>query len=331
MEAKAQKETQFKCFLDTGLFQACPGNCRSVLSTNSWMGNIKSYCIARMKLESFIKGENTFTVAVSAFLQAQAQIIDEFANQSFEHLALIRYFFGICEPEDVKDLVENMSNETLYKILEVDFENYLKVKKMMGKKKEVTNYFALKSSRFWKLVSNQRICNVIVFLVREKKLYNLAAQFLLILPPDVMSQFDKYTDLHEEDEKNLYLALEDDIYNLPLLSPKIYGHMMEVFKEDMEIYFILDTMGELVKRRAQIEDITDSFLRYYKKSGHKLTIQWIYSELYGLEYELVVEVLDQLKEKDFISSSEKMTLQGLLKSGNLDYWKDVKLEILNNG
>ena len=106
---------------------------------------------------------------------------------------------------------------------------------------------------------------------------------------------------------------------------------MEVFKEDMEIYFILDTMGELVKRRAQIEDITDSFLRYYKKSGHKLTIQWIYSELYGLEYELVVEVLDQLKEKDFISSSEKMTLQGLLKSGNLDYWKDVKLEILNNG
>lgn len=319
------------CFLDTNVYQVCPGNCRSVLSINStWMGNFKKFCIAGNKLNSFIKGENTFTVAVSAFLQAQAKVIDEFANEGPDKLDLIRYFFGICEPEDVKDLIEKLGNETLYKILEIDYDNYLKVRKMLAKKPDVNNYFALKTSRYWKLVSNQRICNMIVYLVREKQQHKLASQFLLILPPEVMSEFDKYTDLSEDDERNLYLALEDNIYNLPLISPKIYAHMMNLFKDDMEIFFILDTMGELVKRRGQIDDITGSFIKHFKKSGQRLTIQWIYSELYGLEYELVVEVLDQLREKDYISSSEKTTLQSLLKSGGLDYLKEMKMEILNN-
>jgi hypothetical protein len=83
------------------------------------MGNFKKFCIAGNKLNSFIKGENTFTVAVSAFLQAQAKVIDEFANEGPDKLDLIRYFFGICEPEDVKDLIEKLGNETLYKILKL--------------------------------------------------------------------------------------------------------------------------------------------------------------------------------------------------------------------
>jgi len=320
-----------KCFLDTTIYQVCQGNCRSVLSINSaWMGNFKKFCIAGNKLNSFIKGENTFTVAASAFQQAQAAVIDEFANESSDKLDLIRYFFGICEPEEVQELVEKLSNDTLFRILQIDYENYLKVRKMLAKKPDVNNYFALKSSRYWKLVSNQRICNMIVFLVREKQEYKLASQFLLILPPEVMSEFDKYTDLSEDDERNLYLALEDNIYNLPLISPKIYDHMLNLFRENMEIFFILETMGELVKRRGQIDDITSSFIKHLKKSGQRLTIQWIYSELYGLEYELVVEVLDQLREKDYISSSEKTTLQSLLKSGSLDYLKEMKMEILNN-
>jgi hypothetical protein len=136
--------------------------------------------------------------------------------------------------------------------------------------------------------------------------------------------------LDEEDERNLYLALDDNIYNIPLISPKIYEHMMELFKENFEVNFILETMAELVKRRGQVDEITQSFIKYHEKNGQKLSIQWIYSELYGLEYELVVEVLTQLTEKHYISNSEKMTLQALLKTGSLDALKDIKLEILNS-
>ncbi len=319
-----------KCFLDTTETGVCVENCRNILSTNTWMGNYQEYCNAGDKMDSFMNGRNTFTTAVSAFLQAQPSVIDNFASKSENHLELIRYFFGICEPNQVKEHANKISNEILFQILYADYENYLKVRKMYGKKPEATNYFAVKSSSFWKLVSNQKICDMIVFLLREKKSYSLAAQFLLILPTEVMSEFTTLTDLSEDDERNLYLALEDNIYNLPLISPKIYPHMLVLFKDNIEIFFILETMVELVKRRSLIEDITRSFIKYYKKSGHKLTIQWIYSELYGLEYELVVEVLDLLKEKEFISASEKVTLQNLLKTGSLDSLKEVKLEILNN-
>jgi hypothetical protein len=88
-------------------------------------------------------------------------------------------------------------------------------------------------------------------------------------------------------------------------------------------------MGALVKRRAEIDDITNSFIKYYKKSGQKFSIQWIYSELYGIEYELVMEVLSQLAESQYITPSEKVTLQALLKTGSLESLSDIKLEILN--
>ncbi len=294
------------------------------------MGNFKEYCTADQKLNAFVNGEATFTIAVTAFQQAQTQVIDYFARESDANLDLIRYFFGVCEAIQVKEHADKLSNEVLYKILYLDYENYIKVRKMYGRKPEATNYFAVKSSLFWKLVSHQKICDMIVYLIREKQSYSLASQFLLILPSHVMSEFNKYTDLNEEDERNLYLALEDNIYNLPLISPKIYNHMLHLFADNMEIFFILDTMNELVKRRSSIEDITSSFVKYYSKSGHKLTIQWIYSELFGLEYELIVEVLDNLKEIEYITASEKTTLQSLMKSGSLDSLKDIKLEILNN-
>ncbi|MCB1177697.1 MAG: hypothetical protein KDK36_08980 [Leptospiraceae bacterium] len=319
-----------KCFLDTIVFQVCPSNCRSMLNQNKrWLGNVNNICIAKSKMREFVFGSSTFTVAVSAFLQSQAEIIDEFCAESAETLDLVRYFLNICEPEEVKDIVEYLSEETLYKILASDYENYLNIRKMVGKNKVAQNYFGMKSSRFWKMVSQEKICNIIVYLIRNKSMYQLAAQFLMILSPDVISQFDKYTDLNEEDEKNLFLALEDNIYQIPLISPKIYEHMMNLFQDNIEIFFVLETMGELVKRRAEIENVTQSFLKYQNKTGQKLSIQWIYSELFGMEYELVVEVLNQLTETNYISPSEKFTLQALLKTGSLEALSDVKLEILN--
>ncbi len=286
-------------------------------------------CIAKAKMREFVYGSNTFTVAVSAFLQSQSEVIDEFALEDTATLDLIRYFLNICEPDEVREIIETLSDECLYKILASDYENYLNIRKMVGKNKVAQNYFGMRSSRYWKTISNERICQIIVYLIREKLLYQLAAQFLMILSPEVISQFDKYTDLSEEDERNLFLALEDNIYQIPLISPKIYDHMMNLFRDNFEIYFVLETMGELVKRRAEIENVTQSFLKYHHKTGQKLSIQWIYSELFGMEYELVVEVLAQLAENSYISQSEKYTLQALLKTGSLEALSDVKLEILN--
>jgi hypothetical protein len=320
-----------KCFLDTDVFQVCPENCKSVLAENkTWLGNLTRVCIAKTKMKEFVYGANTFTVAISAFLQAQPEIIDEFVSEDDSTLDLVRYFFNICEPEQVGPIAEKLSNETLYKILALDYENYLNLRKMIGKNKVAQTYFSMKSSLFWKKVSQEKLCGIIVYLIREKQIYQLAAQFLMILSPEVISQFDKYTDLNEEDERNLFLALEDNIYQIPLISPKIYEHMLELFKDNLEVYFVLETMGELVKRKSEIEDITQSFIRYQEKTNQKLSIQWIYSELYGLEYELVVEILGQLAENNFITLSEKHTLQALLKTGSLESLGDVKLEILNS-
>lgn len=320
-----------KCFLDTLIYEICPENCRAALADNKkWLGSVSKICIAKVKMREFVYGSNTFTVAISAFLQAQPEIIDEFAREDNSTLDLVRYFFNICDPEQVKDTAEQISNEVLFKILALDYENYLNIRKLLGKNKVPPTYFGMKSSRFWKLISQERICSMIVYLIREKQIYQLAGQFLMILSPEVISQFHKYTNLSEEDEKNLFLALEDNIYQIPLISPKIYDHMLKLFQDNFEIYFVLETMGELVKRRSEIEDIVNSFIKYQKTVNQKLSIQWIYSELYGLEYELVVEVLGQLAENNFITVSEKHTLQALLKTGSLDALGDVKLEILNH-
>ena len=326
------KGEEKKCFLDTTIHSACPSNCKSVLRENKWMGSSNQICIAKLKLREFVFGKNTFTAAVTAFQQSQPSVIEEFASENESTMDLIRYFLTICEPEDVQEIVESMSNELLYKILEGDYENYLNIKKASASvkgKKGPLNYFSMKSSRYWMNISQEKLCAMIVYLIKEKTMFNLAAQFLLILSPDVISQFNKYTNLSEDDERELFLALEDNIYNIPLISPKIYQHMLDIFKDNFEVFFILETMGALVKRRGEIDDITNSFVKYYKKSGQKFSIQWIYSELYGLEYELVMEVLGQLSENHYITVSEKVTLQALLKTGSLESLSEIKMEILN--
>jgi hypothetical protein len=292
------------------------------------MGNLESICTARAKMREFLSDNNTFTVTISAFLQAQPEIIDEFAKEDENALDLVKYFCNICDPDEIGNIIENFSNELLYKIFELDFENYQKLKVLLGRKSEAANYFDLKSSKYWRFVSQQKICEVIAYLTKVKGTFSLAAQFLVILSPDIISKFNDLTNLSEDDERNLFLALEDNIYNIPLISPKIYDHMLEIFKDNMEIFFILETMGPLVRRRGEIEDISQSFLRYEKKSSQKLSIQWIYSELFGLEYELVVEVLAVLTENSYLTISEKNTLQTLLKTGSLDPLSEVRLEIL---
>lgn len=321
-------ETKQKCFLDTYTFQVCPDNCKSNLSSNPWMVGIT--CIAVKKMSSFLEGENTFTVAISAFLQSQPKFVEEFASESEGNLDLVRYFLSICEKGQIKVIIENLSNQVICQILKLDYENYLKVKKMLGRTQQITNYFSLKGSKYWTDVSDKKKCTVMEYLIKEKQDYKLASEFLAILAPESISKLKILASLTEEEERNLYISLEDNIYSLPLISPKIYDHMLTLFQDNLEIYFILETMAELVKRKSMIEDTTQSFIKYRNKNGQNFSIQWIFSELYGLEYELVVEILGQLKEKDFISNSERSTLQSLLKTGSLDFLKDMKQEILKS-
>ncbi|MCB1143587.1 MAG: hypothetical protein H7A24_16760 [Leptospiraceae bacterium] len=318
-----------KCFLDTTVHQTCPSNCKAALEGNRWISNIKENCIADLKMNEFVNGNNTFTAAVSAFLQAQAEIINDFALRDEGNLELVGYFLQISEPDDLRDVINQISNEILFTVLEKDYQIFLELKKTAGRAAP-PNYFSMKSSRFWKSTSQEKLCEMIVFLIHEKHLFNLAGQFLMILSPDVISNFTQYTSLTEDEERELFLALEDNIYTIPLISPKIYQHMLDLFKENFEIFFILETMGALVTRRAEIDEITQSFIRYYKKSGERFSIQWIYSELFGLEYELVMEVLNQLFENQYITQSEKYTLQALLKTGSLDSLSDIKMEILKD-
>ena len=88
-------------------------------------------------------------------------------------------------------------------------------------------------------------------------------------------------------------------------------------------------MEELVKRKDMVVDTTDTIISSYKKHGYALSIQAIYSELYGLEIELIVEILGQLRDKNVLSLSEKSSLQKLFESGGIDFIKGMRSEILN--
>ncbi|MEM7184364.1 MAG: hypothetical protein AAF518_25930, partial [Spirochaetota bacterium] len=168
-KSEKQENTESKCFLDTHIFQTCPANCKANIANNPWLGKLDTICTAKEKLTTFMMGENTFTVAVTAFLQAQPNIIEAFARENEVNQDLIRYFFGICEPEDIKRIVESLSNEVIYRILDTDYKNYLEIRKMLGRSPEANNYFALKSSRYWHFVSGEKICNLIVYLVKERQ------------------------------------------------------------------------------------------------------------------------------------------------------------------
>ncbi|MBE7412373.1 MAG: hypothetical protein L6Q54_12520 [Leptospiraceae bacterium] len=327
METK-KPQARDKCFIDTTVYEVCPSNCKSVIAQNPWGGRLKSECIAIEKLRAFMNSENSFSVAISAFQQASPHFIEEFARKSKGSLDLIRYFLNISDQKDINEITSAFSNRTLLSIIELDLQNFSKMSNEKNRAKLENNYFKSKNSLFWNFVSSKKICNFIHFLMKEKEESSLAAQFLLVLPPEIISQLENYANLSDEDEKTLYHALGDGIYELPLKSPKIYQHLLELFKDDLEIFFILQTMEELVKRKAMIINTTEIIISGYKKHGYALSFQAIYSELYGMEIELIVEILGQLRERNILTLSEKNSLQRLFESGGIDFIKGIKTEIL---
>ncbi|MCE9596469.1 MAG: hypothetical protein K8S54_00735 [Spirochaetia bacterium] len=318
------------CMLDTGLHQKCLSNCKTVVSDNRWQTRLVDSCIAPEKLRQFQLGKNSFGVAQSAFLQCEPGLMESFINEAPEHIELIRYFLGAQRPDESGSIAANLKPKTLYNIFKVDFQHFEKLKRTRADLAMRGNYFLQKTTAYWARLPVNQICQLIAYIVRSEKDIATAAQFIVLVPPSVISKFPELSGLSESEERELFIGLGGDLYSLPLLSPGIYDHMLTLFADDPETSMILGGMEELVKRRNTVITITGSMIDYYNKNNARLSLPALYSELFGIEVELAAEVLNQLLDDNVISAGERETLLEILKSGKIDYIRQAREDLLSD-
>ncbi|TGL08228.1 hypothetical protein [Leptospira bouyouniensis] len=302
------------CFLGTSLYDACPPSCRHSFAKQ----DVDEDCIAKSKLEAFLQDKVTFKIGFSAFSQIPAKNLEKFLWTNKDNLELITYFLYIGEPTLVREIIETFSNHTLSYLFKIDFENYMNLRESIKREKSIKHMFDIRSFKYWTFVSYLRICDLIQYFVRYLKEPEYACQFLTILPSEVVSNLSKYTGLDFEEEKSLYTALGDSIYELPLQSPKIYDHMLQLFAEDPEVSIILSTMEELVRRQNLILETSAKLTSYI--SDHRIDkyFQYIFSELNGIEIGTAEEILNQLLEKKMITPPQKRMIIDFLETGKLE-------------
>lgn len=308
-----------KCFLGTTLEDACPVGCRISDVTH----DLEVDCIAKDKLIAFLHGRVTFAVGISAFLQSHHKILEKFIWESEEYLELVNYYLYISEPAQVREIVESLSNHTLSYLFRTDFSNYLVTRNEHRKNKAVRNMFDIRSFRYWTYINFEKICSLIVYFVRELDKPEFACQFLVILPSHVVSNLRQFTSLSPEEEKSLYTALGDSIYELPIVTPKIFDHMIQLFTDDPEIFLILSSMEELIRRQQMILEVSERLESYISSHQIIISIQHIFSELSGLDPNVSIEILNQLVEKKSISMSQKSLILDFLKSGKVDLLRSL--------
>jgi hypothetical protein len=317
-----------KCSIGVSLDQPCTNNCKVSLAnlTNVEKENFK--CIAIRKLELFLEERVTFGVGLSAFQQAHPSLLEDFFFRSNENKELITYFLYINDPPIIKDIIENFSPATLASLFKSDYLSYKNIVASSPRDKRNKSIFKVRSYRYWTYINFQKICDTIVYFIREAKEPELASQFLVMLPSAIVSNLIEYTGFTSEEEIILYRALGDGIYELPIQSPKIYTHMLTLFADDMEIFMILSTMEELIKRQAQILELTEKLLNYTEKNRIDLSIQFIYSELSGIEIGTASEILNQLQERQMITPSQKELILSFLKNGSIDLLRRLKDDLM---
>lgn len=324
------KYENLTCIIKTGIKDICPKNCKSVLSSvRNLNQQNRTVCIADEKMNAFLEGKNTFNVAISAFYQADSQILERFIQERKENKELVSYYLSISPPELVSDIVESLSNDVIFDIFKESYENFTHYKEEYKTGKKRKSFFEIKGNQYWQRVSFHKICQFIVFIIKEKKEYSLAAQFLILLPEAILKDLEEYTGLTQNEIKNLYLGLSENIYELPINNPQIYPYLLKIMEDEPDIYFVLLTMEGLVKRQENILNITEKLISYYQQNGFGLTIQHIYSELNGLDVELTSEILNQLRQRDIITDSQKEMLDLVFKRGSIDFLKNIKDDILN--
>lgn len=303
-----------KCFLGTSLYEACPPSCRLSFAKQ----DVDEDCIAKNKLEAFLQDKVTFKIGFSAFSQIPAKTLEKFIWTSKDNLELISYFLYIGEPTLVREIIESFSNHTLSYLFKCDFENYMNIKDSIKREKSIKHMFDIRSFKYWTFVSYLRICDLIQYFVRYLKEPEYACQFIVILPSEIVSNLNKYTGLDFEEEKSLYTALGDSIYELPVQSPKIYDHMMQLFAEDFEVSMILSTMEGLIHRQQLILETSEKLHAYIAEHRIDKNFQFIFSELNGMEIGTAAEILNQLLEKKMITVSQKLMIIDFLETGKLE-------------
>ncbi|TGK81669.1 hypothetical protein EHQ24_10205 [Leptospira noumeaensis] len=303
-----------KCFLGTSLYEACPPSCRLTFAKQ----DVDEDCIAKEKLEAFLQDRVTFKIGISAFSQIPAKTLEKFIWNSKDNLELISYFLYIGEPTLVREIIESFSNHTLSYLFKCDFENYMNIRDSIKREKSIKHMFDIRSFKYWTFVSYLRICDLIQYFVRYLKEPEYACQFIVILPSEIVSNLNKYTGLDFEEEKSLYTALGDSIYELPLQSPKIYDHMMQLFAEDPEVSIILSTMEGLIHRQQLILETSEKLINYIGENRIDKNFQFIFSELNGMEIGTAAEILNQLLEKKMVTISQKLMIIDFLDTGKLE-------------
>ncbi len=316
------------CSFGIKLDEACPNNCKSTISQKTRKEKEGFVCIADQKFGLFLEQKVTFGVGMSAFHQAHPSELEKFFSKSNENKELITYFLYINEPNVVKDIIENFSPATLASLFKSDYLSFKNILASSTRDRRIKNIFKVKSYRYWTYINFQKICDTIVYFIRDLKEAELASQFLIILPSTIVSNLRDYTGFSPDEEIILYRALGDGIYELPIQTPKIYEHMLVLFADDPEIFLILSTMEELIKRQSQILDLTEKLLIYTEKNRIDLSIQFIYSELSGLELGTAAEILNQLQEKQMITLSQKELILSFLKNGSLDILRRLRDDLL---
>ncbi|TGL60304.1 hypothetical protein EHQ58_07355 [Leptospira ognonensis] len=316
------------CTFGVNLDLPCPIDCKNTLAKKTRKEKENFECIAEKKFDLFLQERVTFGVGVSAFLQAHPSVLEEFFHKSAENKELITYFLYINDPASVKDIIENFSPRTLAALFKSDFTSFKNIMASSPRDKRYKSIFKVKSYRYWTYINSQKICDTIVYFIREAKEAELAAQFLIILPSNIVSNLRDFTGFTPEEEIILYRALGDEIYELPIQTPQIYDHMISLFADDIEIFMILSTMEELIKRQKQILELTEKLLIYTEKNRIDLSIQFIYSELNGLEIGTASEILNQMQEKQMITTSQRELILSFLKNGSLDILKRLRNDLL---
>ena len=308
-----------KCQIGIKLHDICPDNCKSIQENNPWQERLAKECIAVNKLDGFIDGSVSLSVAMAAFHQCPVSRLVNFAQKSLEHIDLLNYFLNISEIEKARITAETFTESLLADLFRMEYENFKKMRGRIYSKKDriEKNFFNLKGHVYWSKISHSKICNLIRYFIQKTNEPFLASQFLVILPPFVVSKLDQYTGLNREEEKNLYLALGDEIYELPLQSPSLYSHMVDLFSEDFEINLYLTTMEELIKRQVQVFESTQNLINYFTENSIELSIQKIYDEVVKFEKDLSFEILNRLMEKQVLTLSQRDTILKLLETKSL--------------
>ncbi|MCZ8156627.1 MAG: hypothetical protein O9264_10940 [Leptospira sp.] len=316
------------CSLGIKIGEVCPNDCKSSNKTLPISERKNQQCLATEKLTLFLEERLTFRIGVSAFSEAEPSLLEDFFFKSTENKELITYFLYINDPNLVKNIIENFSPSTLAYLFRADYNSYLNILANSPREKRKKSFFKVKSYRYWTYIHYQKLCDIIVYFIRELKEAEFAAQFLVVLPSNIVSNITKFTGLTPEEEKTLYLALGDAIYELPIQSPQIYDHMLSLFADDMEIFIILSTMEELIKRQQKIFETTEKLLEYTTKNKIEISIQFIFSELSGLDEGIAFEILNQLLERQVITSSQRNLILEILQTGGIDFLKRLTKDLI---